>query len=421
MFKRRKRFLGPAYRLFYDRPLNIVRGDGVWLFDNDNKRYLDMYNNVAHVGHCHPHVVEAIRKQVGILNTHTRYLHSNVLNYAERLLDKMPDELDVTMFSCTGTEANELALRIARTYTEGTGIIVTEDAYHGNSEAIAEISTEDNEPEDRSEYVVTVPAPNTYRGLYSDKDAAEKYAEHIKFALQKLKQRNVKVAAFIIDTIISSSGVVGPPPGYLRKAAEIVREAGGLFIADEVQPGFGRIGKTFWGYESDDFVPDIVTMGKPMGNGHPIAATVIQRPLAEKFSNKTGYFNTFGGNPVSCAAAMAVMDVIEMEDLQKNALEVGAFLKEGIKSIALKFPLIGDVRGSGFFLAIEMVEDSKKNPATKVAYKIVQELKERGILTNTIGPDENILKLRPPMVFTKENANFFLDQLEIVVKKFSYN
>lgn len=421
MLKRRKRFLGPAYRLFYDRPLNIVRGDGVWLFDNDNKRYLDMYNNVAHVGHCHPHVVEAIRKQVGILNTHTRYLHSNVLNYAERLLDKMPDELDVTMFSCTGTEANELALRIARTYTEGTGIIVTEDAYHGNSEAIAEISTEDNEPEDRSEYVVTVPAPNTYRGLYSDKDAAEKYAEHIKFALQKLKQRNVKVAAFIIDTIISSSGVVGPPPGYLRKAAEIVREAGGLFIADEVQPGFGRIGKTFWGYESDDFVPDIVTMGKPMGNGHPIAATVIQRPLAEKFSNKTGYFNTFGGNPVSCAAAMAVMDVIEMEGLQKNALEVGAFLKEGIKSIALKFPLIGDVRGSGFFLAIEMVEGSKKNPATKVAYKIVQELKERGILTNTIGPDENILKLRPPMVFTKENANFFLDQLEIVVKKFSYN
>ena len=234
MLKRRKRFLGPAYRLFYDRPLNIVRGDGVWLFDNDNKRYLDMYNNVAHVGHCHPHVVEAIRKQVGILNTHTRYLHSNVLNYAERLLDKMPDELDVTMFSCTGTEANELALRIARTYTEGTGIIVTEDAYHGNSEAIAEISTEDNEPEDRSEYVVTVPAPNTYRGLYSDKDAAEKYAEHIKFALQKLKQRNVKVAAFIIDTIISSSGVVGPPPGYLRKAAEIVREAAGI-------PAFGPI------------------------------------------------------------------------------------------------------------------------------------------------------------------------------------
>ena len=238
-----------------------------------------MYNNVAHVGHCHPYVVEAIRKQVGILNTHTRYLHSNVLNYAERLLDKMPDELDVTMFSCTGTEANELALRIARTYTEGTGIIVTEDAYHGNSEAIAEISTEDNEPEDRSDYVVTVPAPDVYRGLYSNGDAAEKYAEHIKFAVQKLKQRNIKVAAFIIDTIISSSGVVGAPPGYLRKAAEIVREAGGLFIADEVQSGFGRTGKTFWGFEPDEFVPDIVTMGKPMGNGHPIAATVIQLSL----------------------------------------------------------------------------------------------------------------------------------------------
>jgi|TARA_B110000914_G_scaffold73905_1_gene64928 4-aminobutyrate aminotransferase-like enzyme len=419
MLERRKRFLGPAYRLFYNRPLNIVKGEGVWLFDNNNKRYLDMYNNVAHVGHCHPQVVEAIRKQVGILNTHTRYLHDNVLHYAERLLNKMPDALDVAMFSCTGTEANELALRIARTYTEGTGIIVTEDAYHGNSEAIAEISTEDNEPEDRSDYVVTVPAPDTYRGLYTSKNAAEKYAAHIETAVQTLEKRNIKVAAFIIDTIISSSGVVGAPPGYLRKAAEIVRKAGGLFIADEVQPGFGRTGKSFWGYEPDNFVPDIVTMGKPMGNGHPIAATVIQRPFVEKFSNKTGYFNTFGGNPVSCAAAMAVMEVIENEDLQDNALKVGTYLKEGIKSIAEQYSLIGDVRGSGFFIAIEMIEDSKKNPATKTATKIVQELKERGILTNTIGPDENILKLRPPMVFTEENATFFLEQLENVVKKFS--
>ncbi len=421
MIKRRERLLGPAYRLFYDRPLNIVRGEGVWLFDCDGNRYLDMYNNVAHVGHCHPHVVQAIKKQVGILNTHTRYLHDNVLDYAERLLDKMPDDLDVAMFSCTGTEANELALRVARIYTEGTGIIVTEDAYHGNSHAIAEISTEDNEPEDRSDYIVTVPAPDTYRGIYREKDAADKYAEHIKVAINLLKERNIKVAAFIIDTIVSSSGVVGAPPGYLRKAAEIIREAGGLFIADEVQPGFARTGKNFWGFESDNFVPDIVTLGKPMGNGHPIAATIIQRDIIEKFSKKTGYFNTFGGNPVSCAAAMAVLDVIENEDLQKNALDVGAYLKSGIKKIAKKYSLIGNVRGNGFFLAIEMMDGRTDIPATEKASEIVQRLKNFGILTNTIGPDENILKLRPPMIFTRENADFFLMGLDKVLQEVRYD
>lgn len=421
MIERRERLLGPAYRLFYDRPLNIVRGEGVWLYDKDGKRYLDMYNNVAHVGHCHPHVVEAIKDQVGVLNTHTRYLHDNVLNYAERLLDKMPNGLDVAMFSCTGTEANELALRVARTFTEGTGIIVTEDAYHGNSYAIAEISTEDNKPEDRSDYIATVPAPDTYRGMYCQEDASDKYAEHIKTAINSLKERNIKVAAFIIDTIVSSSGVVGTPSGYLRKAAEIIREAGGLFIADEVQPGFGRTGKNFWGFESDNFVPDIVTLGKPMGNGHPIAATIIKRNIIEKFSKKTGYFNTFGGNPVSCAAAMAVLDVIENENLQKNALEVGAYLKSGIENIAAKYPLIGDVRGRGFFLAIEMMDEKEGIPASKEASLVVQKLKEYGILTNTIGPDENILKLRPPMVFTRENADFFLMQLEKVMQELKYD
>lgn len=415
MLDRRKRLLGPAYRLFYDQPINIVRGEGVWLFDQDDKPYLDMYNNVPHVGHCNPRVVEAIRNQVGILNTHTRYLHANVLDYAERLLDRFPGELDVAMFSCTGTEANELALRIARTFTQGTGLIVTEESYHGNSYAIAEISTEDNTPKDRSDYVVTVPAPDMYRGIYRDKDAAQKYANHVELAIQELKKRGIKLAAFIIDTIISSSGVVEVPPGYLKKAAEIVNKAGGVFVADEVQPGFGRTGENFWGFESDRFVPDIVTMGKPMGNGHPMAATVIKRDLIEKFAKKTGYFNTFGGNPVSSAAGMAVLDVIEEENLQENALIVGAYLKKGIKSLSSKYDLIGDVRGKGFFLAVEMIKDSSRTPATKAASNVVQELKKCGILTNTIGPDENILKLRPPMVFSRENADFFLQQLKKVL------
>ena len=415
MLDRRKRLLGPAYRLFYDQPINIVRGEGVWLFDQDDKPYLDMYNNVPHVGHCNPRVVEAIRNQVGILNTHTRYLHANVLDYAERLLDRFPGELDVAMFSCTGTEANELALRIARTFTQGTGLIVTEESYHGNSYAIAEISTEDNTPKDRSDYVVTVPAPDVYRGIYRDKDAAQKYANHVELAIQELKKRGIKLAAFIIDTIISSSGVVEVPPGYLKKVAEIVNKAGGVFVADEVQPGFGRTGENFWGFESDRFVPDIVTMGKPMGNGHPMAATVIKRDLIEKFAKKTGYFNTFGGNPVSSAAGMAVLDVIEEENLQENALIVGAYLKKGIKSLSSKYDLIGDVRGKGFFLAVEMIKDSSRAPATKATSNVVQELKKCGILTNTIGPDENILKLRPPMVFSRENADFFLQQLKKVL------
>jgi len=413
---RRQRLLGPAYRLFYENPVHVVRGEGVWLIDADGRRYLDMYNNVPHVGHCHPHVVAALCEQIATLNTHTRYLHENVLTYAERLLDKLPPELDVAMFSCTGTEANELALRIARTCTGGTGLIVTENAYHGNSYAVAEISTEDNSPADRSDYVVTVPSPDTYRGEYRDADAAERYASHLHNAIETLENRGITLAAFIVDTIFSSSGVVAPPAGYLKMAAEIVKDAGGFFVADEVQPGFGRTGKNFWGFEADDVLPDIVTMGKPMGNGHPLAATVVQRSHAETFAKKTGYFNTFGGNPVSSAAGMAVLDVIENENLQENALRVGEYLSDNIRSIATSRDVIGDVRGSGLFIAIELVDDRQsRTPATATAGRVVNALRDAGILTGSIGPDENILKLRPPMVFTKENADFFLEQFDGVL------
>lgn len=416
MIRRREKLLGSAYRLFYEDPVHIVRGAGVWLFDSDGRKYLDMYNNVPHVGHCHPHVVAALTKQIATLNTHTRYLHENVLDYAERLTGKFPAELDIAMFSCTGSEANELALRIARTCTGGTGLIVTDFAYHGNTKAIYEISTEDIPPDEVPDYVVTVPNPDVYRGEHRGADAGVRYAEYLDEALAKLERRGVKPAAFIVDTILSSGGVVATPPGYLRKAAEIIRRAGGLFVADEVQPGFGRTGRNFWGYEVDAVIPDIVTMGKPMGNGHPFAATVTRRDLVDEFSQHAHYFNTFGGNPVSCAAGLAVLDVIEQEELQANALDVGLYLNEGLAELASRHESIGDVRGDGLFKAVEFVVDrDARKPTVSSARRIVNALRERRILTGTTGVDDNILKIRPPMVFSKENADMFLQEFDEVL------
>ena len=409
MIERRHKLLGSAYKLFYDNPVHIVKGEGVWLFDADGRKYLDMYNNVPHVGHCHPQVVEALTKQIATLNTHTRYLHDNILDYAERLTAKFEEELDLAMFCCTGSEANELAMRIARTHTGGTGFIATSFAYHGNTLATFEITTSDFPEDERPDHIATVPVPDTYRGLYTGPDAGEKYAAHVHEAIETLERRGVKPAAFIIDTIASSGGVVSPPPGYLSAIAKIVRDAGGLFIADEVQPGFGRTGRNFWGYQADGFVPDIVTMGKPMGNGHPLAGVVTRGGIVEEFAAKGRYFNTFGGNPVSCAAGLAVLDVLEQEDLQQNALEVGQYLVDGLWTLAERHEVIGDVRGSGFFLGLELVEDrERKTPATDLTKRVLNELRERGLLTGSIGPDANILKLRCPMVFTRENADYAL-------------
>ena len=414
LLARRERLLGSAYRLFYQDPVHIVRGKGVWLYDADGEQYLDMYNNVPHVGHCHPHVVEAITKQVGLLNTHTRYLHENVLDYAERLTDKFPAELDTAMFGCTGSEANELALRIARACTGGTGIIVTDFAYHGNTKAIYEISTEDIPADEVPDYVVTVPTPDVYR--HGGDDAGERYAETVRDALALLESRGIKPAAFIIDTIISSGGVIATPPGYLAKIAAIVREAGALFIADEVQPGFGRTGHNFWGYEIDDFVPDIVTMGKPMGNAHPLSATVTRRDLIDGFSKHAHYFNTFGGNPVSCAAGLAVLDVIEEEDLQANALDVGLYLNERLCELADRHEVIGDVRGDGLFKAVELVTDREsKAPAATLRANVVEGLRRHRVLAGTTGIHDNVVKLRPPMVFSKENADYFTGILDAVL------
>jgi len=413
MIERRRKLLGSVYELFYDEPVHLIRGEGVWLFDADGRKYLDMYNNVAHVGHCHPYVVEALTKQISTLNTHTRYLHENVLEYAERLTGKFSNELDTAIFACTGSEANELALRIARHVTGATGIIVTNSAYHGNSQATFEISPSDIAASEIPKYVATVPEPDAYRGEFRGDAAGEKYAGYVQLAVDELKQRGIKPAAFVIDTIMSSGGVVAPPRGYLKKAAQIIRNAGGLFIADEVQPGFGRTGKHFWGYEADGLVPDIVTMGKPMGNGHPLSAIVSRREIIEDFSSIGSYFNTFGGNPVSCAAGLAVIDVIEQEGLQENARIVGEYLTSGLRALAEKHTAIGDIRGTGLFIAVELVKDKEsREPATAFTADVVNGLKDRGVLSGAIGPDANILKLRPPMVFSREDADYMLPILD---------
>ena len=413
---RRRTALGPAYRLFYDSPLHLVEGKGTWVTDVDGRRYLDMYNNVPHVGHCHPRVVEAIADQAARLNTHTRYLHDNVVDYAERLLATLPDALSVAMFSCTGSEANELALRVARSVTGQEGVVVIEHAYHGNSQATYEISTEDVPLERRARRVATIAAPDVYRGQHRDADAAARYAAELHTAIADLKARGVGFAAFVVDTIASSSGVVEPPRGYLAAAADVAREHGGLFIADEVQAGLGRTGSHFWGFAADAVIPDIVTAGKPLGNGHPLAATFLKQELVESFASEAGYFNTFGGNPVSSAAGLAVLDVIQDEGLQENAERLGTRLRTQLLELAEQHSIIGDVRGRGLFLAVDLVIDrDSREPATAAARQIINALRQRGILSSTIGPGANVLKLRPPMVLSDSDADLFVEQFNAVL------
>jgi len=416
LLERRKRLLGSAYRLFYERPLHIVRGEGVWLEDAAGQRYLDCYNNVPHVGHCHPRVVRAICDQAARLNTHTRYLHESVLDYAERLTAYCPGSLGVAMFACSGTEANELALRIARAASGGDGMIVTENAYHGNSWAIAQVSPTELPAAQRGDNVVTVPAPDVYRGRYRGEDAGQRYAECLRDAIAQLAERGHRLAAFMVDTVMSSDGIPGVLDGWLARSAEIVRDAGGLLVADEVQAGFGRTGTNFWGFENHAVTPDLITMGKPMGNGHPISAVVASPTLIEAFSASTGYFNTFGGNPVSCAAAGAVLEVMESQGLQRNALEVGEYIKAGVADLAARHAIVGDIRGTGLFLGIDLITDREtRGPAGAAARRVHNAMRERGVLLGTTGPHENVLKIRPPMVFSRDNADLLLDRLDEVL------
>lgn len=407
---RRQRALGPAYRLFYETPVHLVRGEGVWLYDTAGKAYLDTYNNVASVGHCHPHVVAAIARQAGMFASHTRYLHEGVLSYAERLLAHFPAALAHVMFTCTGSEANDLAFRIARAHTGGTGFIVTENAYHGVTYAIAGMSPSLGSGVDLGADVRVVPAPDT------GPEAGARFAAGVQAAIADLQRHGVRLAALIVDTVFSSDGVYTDPAGFLAPAVAAIRAAGGLFIADEVQPGFGRTGAAMWGFQRHGLLPDMVSLGKPMGNGYPVAGLVLQPRVIEAFGAKARYFNTFGGNAVAAATAMAVLDVIETEGLMDNCAKVGAVFAEGLRGLAKTHAALGELRAAGLFLGQDIV-DAEGRPDAGRAGQIVNRLREAGVLISATGPKGHVLKIRPPMVFSAQNVACFLDRLEGVLKQ----
>jgi len=414
LIERRRKAMGSAYRLFYQQPVHLVRGEGVWLYDSDGRKYLDCYNNVASVGHCHPQVLEALTTQASMLNTHTRYLHENVVRYAERLGDTLPGNLSICMFVCTGTEANDLAFRIARTVTGNEGAIVTEEAYHGNSIVVTELSTEEYPATERPDYLEAIEAPNAYRGSYryDEPDFGEKYAGFADDAIEKLAGRGKCPAMFMCDNIFSSNGILTPPPEYLQGVYRRVRAAGGLIVADEIQSGLCRLGDHMWGFEDSEVVPDIVTMGKPIGDGHPLAAVVTTHQIAEEFARKFRYFNTFGGNPVSTAVGLAVLDVIEDENILQNVNRVGEYLGEGLRALAPQHELVGDVRGKGLFYGLELVRDqASRKPATEEALRVRELLRENGVLLGVTSAFDNVIKIRPPMVFSQENADLLLESL----------
>lgn len=411
LIARRRDVLGPAYRLFYQTPLHPVRGKGVWLWDKEGKAYLDCYNNVASVGHCHPRVVEAISDQMSVLNTHTRYLDEGVVSYAERLLATMPDALGHVMFTCTGSEANDLAMRIARSYTQRQGVIVTSLAYHGVTDAVAELSPSLGDFVGRSTRVRLIPAPNGQ--TVPPEEQGQRLAADLAVAIAALRRDGIEPAAFIVDTVFSSDGLYPDPAGFLKPAVDLIRAEGGIFIADEVQPGFARTGEAFWGFQRHGLVPDMVTMGKPMGNGFPVSGVAVRHELVKEFGEKARYFNTFGGNPVAAAAGMAVLDVIKDEALQANALRVGGLLKAGLKDIAARHSGIGDVRGAGLFLAVDCVMDRDTTaPNAALAGAIVNHLRQNGVLISATGPGANILKIRPPLVLQDPEAQLFLEAMD---------
>ncbi len=407
---RRQKLLGPAYRLFYETPAHLVRGAGVWLFDPQGNAYLDAYNNVASLGHCHPHVVAATARQSAIFASHTRYLHDGVLAYAEKLLALFPPALSHVMFTCTGSEANDLAFRIAQAHTGGTGIIVTENAYHGVTSAIAAMSPSMGAGVPLGPHVRCVPAPDPLR-LAGDLGTA--FARHVQAAIDDLVRHGIKPAALIVDTVFSSDGLFVDPPGFLTAAVAAIRAVGGLFIADEVQPGFGRTGQAMWGFQRHGLVPDMVSLGKPMGNGYPLAGLVMQPRVVESFGAKSRYFNTFGGNAVAAATGMAVLEVIENEGLLQNAARVGAYFKEGLTDLAARNPAIGPIRAAGLFLAAEIVEGGDPlHPDAARCLRVINHLRAARVLVSATGPRANALKIRPPLVFSTANVDLFLTRLE---------
>ena len=417
----RRRILGRNLSISYKNPLKIVRGRGQYLYTEDGRAYLDGVNNVCHVGHCHPHVVRAAQLQMPVLNTNTRYLHDTIIEYARRLLAKFPKPLEVCYFVCSGSEANELALRLARTYTGRQGIIMVDGAYHGNTQALIDISPYKHDgPGGRGApaWAYKVLSPDGYRGPHkgSGPETGTRYAASVNEAVQRSRGDGQGPAAFICESMLGCAGQVVLPDNYLAEAFKPVRAAGGVCIVDEVQVGFGRAGTHLWAFETQAVVPDIVTLGKPMGNGHPLAAVITTPAIADAFANGMEYFNTFGGNPVSCAVGMAVLDVIENEGLQQNACRAGNRLLSGLRELKQKYPLIGDVRGLGLYVGVELVGDrGTLDPAAEQADYIINRMRDHGILISTDGPLENVLKIKPPMVFSEQNADEVVAALDKVL------
>ena len=417
--RRRERHLSPSLSLSYREPLEIVRGSGPYLFDRDGRAHLDCVNNVCHVGHAHPAVVEALNAQAARLNTNTRYLYGALSDYAERLVATLPDPLSVCFFACSGSEANELALRLARTHTGREDVVVLDGAYHGNTASMVAMSPYKYEGPGgagRVPWVHAVAMPDPYRGPHGSDDpkAGSRYADSVADAVEKASRAGRPPAAFFAESMLGCGGQIVLPPGYLHHAFAHVRAAGGVCVADEVQVGFGRAGSHFWAFETQDVVPDIVTLGKPIGNGHPMAAVVTTPEIAKSFANGMEYFNTFGGNPVSCSVGLAVLDVIEREGLQANALETGRHLLDGLQGLASRHALIGDVRGHGLFIGVELVRSRETlEPAAAEANAVVEHAKARHqVLLSTDGPLHNVLKIKPPIVLGRHHADRVIEAID---------
>lgn len=413
----RAQMLGPNVATFYDDPVHIVRGEGVWLWDAEGRKYLDCYNNVPHVGHCNPRVVEAICKQASTLNTHTRYLHDGILDYVGKLTDTMDPTLDTAILTCTGSEANDIALRMAEGMTGKRGIIATDATYHGNTALVSQLSTS-NPPSTGfglEQFFRFVPAPDSYRAPDTD---GTKFAKAVAAQIEAHEQSGTGFAALLICPYFLNEGFPDHPEGWLKPAADVVRKAGGLLICDEVQSGFGRTGTHMWAHQKMGVVPDVMTLGKPMGNGHPIGGVITRSEILQTFRTGYRYFNTFGGNPVSCAAAMAVLEEIEDKALVQHANTVGQYARRRLHALQEAHEVIGDVRGSGLVFGAEMVLDrDTKAPASDFTDRVINAMRDRGIILSKLGRHKNTLKIRPPMPFSIENADLLFDTLDEVLTK----
>jgi 4-aminobutyrate aminotransferase-like enzyme len=419
----RRRMIAPSNQaLFYDDPLRIVRGEKHFLYDADGVQYLDVYNNVPHVGHAHPHVVDAAARQMALVNTNTRYLQDVHVDYAERMLARLPASLTKIVFLNSASEANELALRLARAATGARDMIVMDHCYHGATTGAMDLSPykfrHAKSQNAKPDWVHVAPQPDLYRGAHRGKDAGAAYVEDFRRVANSAVQNGRRIAGFICESLPSVGGQIVLPDGYLNAVYEIVRAAGGVAIADDVQTGLGRLGSYFWGFEQQRATPDIVVMGKPLGNGFPLAAVAMTEKIAEAFSNGPEFFSTFGGSSASCAAGAAVLDVLHQEQLPGQARRVGDILIVGLRELATRHALIGDVRGYGFFLGVELVTDrERREPATEVAARVKNLLRQAHVLLGVEGPDDNVLKIRPPMSFDDAAADRLLSGLDAALTR----